>query len=69
MLHNIVPSSAEAATGAERASKRTNDHIHLCRIHVLRLGQATAGTAKNTKGPCFVEDDAELVLFLELNLR
>lgn len=67
VLDDVLGAGTEAASGAERARERTDDHIDLLGIHVLSLGKTTAGTAQDTKGPCLIEDDAELVLLLELD--
>jgi hypothetical protein len=68
MLDNLLVASAETSSRAERARKRTNDHVYFGGIDVLRFGYATAGAAKDAVGPGFVEDETEFVLEFEFDL-
>ena len=68
MLDDLVVSRAETAGCAEGPGEGADDHVDLLGVDVLRLGDAAAGPAEHAKGPRLVEDDAELVLFLELDL-
>lgn len=68
MLDDLFVTSAETSGCAERARKRTNDHIHFGGVNVLSFRYTAAGATEDPIGPGFVEDEAELVLEFELNL-
>lgn len=68
MLDDVDGACAEAATGAERAGKRTDDHVDGGGVDVLGFGDAAAGAAEDAEGPGLVEDEAEFVAEAEFNL-
>lgn len=68
MGHDVLVASTEAAASAQRTSQRTNDHVDLGRVDVLRLSNAAACPTQDTEGPGLIENNAELVLLFEFNL-
>lgn len=68
MLDDFFVASAETSGSAERTGKRTNNHVYFGSVDVLRFGDAATGATEDAVGPGFVEDEAELVLELELDL-
>jgi len=68
MLDNFFVTSTESSCRAERARKRTDDHVYFCSIDVLRFGDAAAGATEDAVGPGFVEDKTEFILQFEFDL-
>ena len=69
MLDNLLVASTKTSSRAERASKRTDDHVYFGGIDVLRFGDAAAGATEDAVGPGFVEDKTELILQFEFDLE
>jgi transcription initiation factor TFIIIB Brf1 subunit/transcription initiation factor TFIIB len=68
MLDDLVAAGTEAACRGEGASHTADDHVDLCGVDVLVFGKAAARSAKDGEGPGLVEDEAEFVFELELDL-
>lgn len=68
MLDDVDGACAEAATGAERAGERADDHVDGGGVDILGFGDAAAGAAEDAEGPGLVEDKAEFVAEAEFNL-
>lgn len=68
VFDNLVRAGAEASARTERAGKGAHDHVNVGWIDVLVLGDTATGSAKDTKGPGLVQDEAKFVPELKLNL-
>jgi hypothetical protein len=69
VLYDFFARGAEAAGCAQGAGEGADDHVNFGGVDVLRFRDAAAGSAEDAVGPRLVEDQAELVLELELDLR
>jgi len=61
-------SSTDATAARERVAETTNDHLDVRHGYARMLGNAAAGFAKDTQRQRLLDDEAVLVLFLELDL-
>lgn len=69
MTDDIFGACTETTACAQWARQVANDHVNLRGVYILSFGDAAAGPAEDAKRPRFVEDHAELVLLLQLDLQ
>lgn len=68
MLDNDGRSSTEATRGTKTRSSGSDQHVDLGGRDVIELGKTTTSSSDGSKRKCFVENEAILVLVLELYL-
>lgn len=69
MLDNNLGTSTETTRGAKAVSDGTDEHVNLRGGDIVKLSQTTAGPSNGAKGEALVEDQTELVLLLQFNLK
>ena len=68
MLDNDSRSSTETTRGAKTCSGGSDQHVHFGGRDIIKLGESTASSSNGSKREGFVENEAILVLVLELYL-
>jgi hypothetical protein len=68
MFYDVHRACAETASRTEGTSKGSNNHVNLGCIDVLGFRNATAGSAKDPKGPSLIKDKSKFIPQSEFDL-